>query len=139
MSAFLRSLASPHTTTKSTTIPGTALTKLLRPFEDKNYLLWYDPLSISRKVSVHIALKTDASSLDQLTAWWHAMALAEASHQQDKSEGGELKADGSTLLERSMISSSTLVTKYESALRELGWDLNTGALETGSNTRLTVK
>jgi hypothetical protein len=139
MSAFLKSLAAPHPTTKSTTIPGTALTKLLRPFRDANYLMWYDPLSISKKVSVHIALKKDATSLDQITAWWHAVALAEASHQQDKAVGEDLKSDGATLLERSMVTSSAFVAKYENALRELGWDLDTGALETGSNTRLTVK
>jgi hypothetical protein len=139
MSAFLKSLAAPHPTTKSTTMPGTALTKLLRPFRDANYLMWYDPLSISKKVSVHIALKKDATSLDQITAWWHAVALAEASHQQDKAVGEDLKSDGATLLERSMVTSSAFVAKYENALRELGWDLDTGALETGSNTRLTVK
>jgi hypothetical protein len=139
MSAFLQSLAAPHPTTKSTTIPGTALTKLLRPFQDAKYLMWYDPLSMSRKVSVRIALKKNATSLDQITAWWHAVALAEASHQQDKAVGEDLKSDGVTLLERSMVTSSAFVAKYESALRELGWDLDTGALETGSNTRFTVK
>jgi hypothetical protein len=138
MSAFLQSLAAPHPTTKSTNIPGTALTKLLRPFQDANYLMWYDPLSISKKVSVRIALKKDATSLDQLTAWWHAVALAEVSHQQDEHVVEDLKSDSATLLERSMVTSA-LVAKYESALRELGWDLDIGALETGSNTRLTVK
>jgi hypothetical protein len=139
MSSFLQTLASPHPATKSTTIPGTALTKLLKPFQKANYLMWYEPLSISRKVDVHIALKKDATPLDQLSAWWHAMALADVSHPRDKSSGEGMKSESSTLLERSMASSSALVAKHESALRELGWDLDTGALETGSNPRLTVK
>jgi hypothetical protein len=46
---------------------------------------------------------------------------------------------GSTLLEQSMKSATALVVKYESALRELGWDLDTGALETGSNSRVKVQ
>jgi hypothetical protein len=139
MSTFLRSLASPHPTTKSTSVSGTALTKLLKPFYDANYVMWYDPLSFSRKVSVHIALKKDATAVDQLMAWWHAVALAEASHQQDKPASEKAENDSSTLLERSMAASSTLLKEHESALRELGWDLDTGALETGSNTRLTIK
>jgi hypothetical protein len=139
MSRFLSSLASPHAITRSSSISGTALTKLLQPFRNTNYVLWYDPVSISRKVSVHIALKKGATAVDQLIAWWHAVALAEASHQQDKNSGEDLKNDDLTLLERSMVVSSTLLKKHESSLRELGWDLDTGALETGSNTRLTVR
>jgi hypothetical protein len=139
MSVFLKSIASPHPTTSSTSVPGTALTKLLKPFHDANYVMWYDPLSFSRKVSVHIALKKDATAVDQLMAWWHAVALAEASHQQDKPASERAENDSSTLLERSMAASSTLLKEHESALRELGWDLDTGALETGSNTRLTIK
>lgn len=139
MSAFLQSFASPHPTTKSTSIPGTALTKLLKPFQDTKYVMWYDPLSIGRKVSVHIALKKDATARDQLMAWWHAIALAEASHRNDIQMVEKSSSDSATLLERSMASSSALLVKYETALTELGWDLNTGALETGSNTRLTVQ
>ena len=139
MSTFLKGLASPHSITISTSISGTALTKLLKPFQHANYVLWYDPLSISRKVSVHIALKRDATAVDQLTGWWHAVALAEASHQQDKPVAEKLENDSSTLLERSMATSSTLLKMHESALRDLGWDLDTGALETGSSTRLTVR
>jgi hypothetical protein len=101
--------------------------------------MWYDPLSFSRKVSVHIALKKDATAVDQLAAWWHAVALAEASHQQDKPTGEKTGDDSQTLLERSMAESSSLLKKHETALRELGWDLDTGALGTGSNTRLTIK
>ena len=101
--------------------------------------MWYDPLSFSRKVSVHIALKTDATAVDHLAAWWHAVALAESSHQQSKSPSEKAENDSSTLLERSMAATSTLLKTHESALRELGLDLDTGALETGSNTRLTIR
>lgn len=140
LSAFLQSIAPPHSVTKSTSVPGSALTKLLTPFDDKNYLMWYDPLSISRKVNVSIALKQGAVPRDQLTAWWHAVALAEASHRQTSkraSEGNEPQVG--TLLEQSMASASELVLRYEKPLRELGWDLDTGALETGSNTRFVVQ
>lgn len=140
LSAFLQSIAPPHPVTKSTSVPGSALTKLLTPFDDKNYLMWYDPLSISRKVNASIALKQGAVPRDQLTAWWHAVALAEASHRQTSksaSEGNEPQVG--TLLEQSMASASELVLRYEKPLRELGWDLDMGALETGSNTRFVVQ
>jgi hypothetical protein len=139
MSTFLKSLASPHPTTRSTSVSGTALTKLLKPFHDANYVMWYDPLSFSRKVSVRIALKKNTTAVDQLAAWWHAVALAEASRQQGQPSNEKNENDNSSLLERSMAASSMLLKKHESALRELGWDLDTGALETGSNTRLTIK
>jgi hypothetical protein len=139
MSDFLRSIAPAHATTKATSVPGTVLAKLLAPFEGQKYLLWYDPLSVSRKVGVSIVLKEGVTPLDQLTAWWHAIALAEASHSQDKAGSGALMGIGSTLLEQSMKSATALIVKYESALRELGWDLDTGALETGSNSRVKVQ
>lgn len=140
LSAFLQSIAPPHSVTKSTSVPGSALTKLLTPFDDKNYLMWYDPLSISRKVNVSIALKQGAVPRDQLTAWWHAVALAEASHRQtSKSASERNEPQVGTLLEQSMASASKLVLRYEKPLRELGWDLDTGALETGSNTRFVVQ
>lgn len=140
LSAFLQSIAPPHSVTKSTSVPGSALTKLLTPFDDKNYLMWYDPLSISRKVNVSIALKQGAVPRDQLTAWWHAVALAEASHRQtSKSASERNEPQVGTLLEQSMASASELVLRYEKPLRELGWDLDTGALETGSNTRFVVQ
>lgn len=140
LSAFLQSIAPPHPVTKSTSVPASALTKLLTPFNDKKYLMWYDPLSISRKVNVFIALKQGATPLDQLAAWWHAVALAEASHRQtSKTASEEKEPQVGTLLEQSMVSASNLVSRYEKALRELGWDLDTGALETGSNTRFVVQ
>ena len=139
MSDFLRSIAPAHATTKATSVPGTVIAKLLQPFEEKKYLLWYDPLSVSRKVGVSIVLKEGVTPIDQLTAWWHAIALAEASHQQDKAVKGALMGIGSTLLEQSMKSATALIVKHESALRELGWDLDTGALETGSNSRVKVQ
>lgn len=139
MSVFLQSLAPAHPTTKATSVPGTALTKLLKPFQNKKYLMWYDPLSVTRKVQIYIALKEHVTPLDQLLAWWHALALAEASHQQNNQATDTANGENHTVLERSMDSASALVIKYGDALRNLGWDLDTGALETGSNSRLVVK
>lgn len=97
--------------------------------------MWYDPLSVGRKVKVSIALKQGATPLDQLTAWWHAMALAEIVHAPQDFDASE---KGATILERSMKNASEMLSKQEKALQEQGWDLATGALETGSNPRLMV-
>lgn len=140
LSAFLSSIAPQHPVTKSTSVPGSTLPNLLAPFDDKQYLMWYDPLTISKKVNVSIALKQGATSLDQLTAWWHAMALAEASHRQTSTSAIEdPKHEGGSLVEQSMASASLLVSKYMGALKELGWDLDTGALETGANPRYAIR
>lgn len=135
MASFLQTFGPAHPQTKATNVPSTALTKLLRPFDDAKYLMWYDPLSISKKIEVNIALKQGATPLDQLTAWWHAMALAEIVHAPQDLDVSE---KGATLLERSMATTSELVAKHEKALRQQGWDLDTGALETGSNPRLAI-
>lgn len=137
LSSFLRTLGPAHAATKATSVPSAALAKLLRPFEKRNYLMWYDPLSVSQKVGVHVAFKQGATPLDHLTAWWHALALAEGSHGQV--DGKNAESDDLSLLERSMASAHELVSKYQGQLVEVGWDLQTGALETGSSSRLIVK
>lgn len=135
IASFLQTFGPAHPQTKASNVPSTALGNLLRPFDGARYLMWYDPLSVGRKVKVSIALKQGATPLDQLTAWWHAMALAEIVHAPQDFDASE---KGATLLERSMKNASEMLSKHEKALQEQGWDLATGALETGSNSRLMV-
>ena len=141
LSTYFSSIASstsPHSTTGSiTTLPAAALPKLLQPFADKKYILWYDPISLSKQVHVYIALKQGASQRDQLVAWWHALALAEACVR--GRSGGEDADEGGSLLEQTMRDVGESMGKMAKSMEEAGWDLETAALETGSNSRLVVK
>lgn len=133
LSSYFKTISTPHGSTGSTKLPSSALQKLLQPFSDKNYIMWYDPVSLSKQIHVHVALKQHASQADQLAAWWHALALAEASVR------GHATDDDKSLLERTLDDVSVLMAKNAKGLEDAGWDLSTAALETGSNTRLAVR
>jgi len=137
LSSYFRTISPPNSSTGSTKLPGSVLQKLLHPFGDKKYVLWYDPISLSKQVHVHICLKQDASQSDQLAGWWHALALAEASMRDIYAV--DEKAESSSLLDRTMDDVSGLMARNAKALEDAGWDLSTAALETGSNTRLAVR
>lgn len=137
LSSYFSTISAPHSTTGSTRLPSSALLKLLQPFADEKYLLWYDPVSLSKQIQVHVALKQGASQRDQLAAWWHALALAEASVRGTEADND--KVTGMSLLDRTMSDVSSLMAKHAKALGDAGWDLSTAALETGSNTRLAVR
>jgi len=137
MSSLLSSIAPAHGLTKSTSLPASSLTKLLRPFDNQKYVLWYDPQSLGRKVNVYICLKQGATTVDELTAWWHALALAKASLQGSAGPSAD-DTHTSTLLKGSMEDACEIMTRYRQPLEEAGWDLSTGALETTSSTRLDI-
>ncbi|KAK6433454.1 hypothetical protein LTR95_010369 [Oleoguttula sp. CCFEE 5521] len=137
ISDLLSSIASTHSSTKSTTLGSTSLTKLLLPFAAKKYILWYEPRTIGRQLKVSIALKQGAECIDIIAAWWHAIAMAEAVTGIATGNAGD--GGGLSVLEKTMRDVDQLLQKYRKPLEDLGWDLKTGALETRSGRRLDVR
>ena len=105
-------------------IDGEHLTTLWDEFKDDAYITWYDELSKTYLVT----LKDFATPLDQLHAWMHALYLAYES----KHAESNMVQVRSTLRE---FSPSFL----DEQLSQAGWDIETGALEVKSGTRLQIK
>lgn len=99
---------------------------LLATFARTPYVLWFD----SRRRTAHIAFKAGCEPRDQLRAWCHALLVAGAH------ADGAADADGLTLLRRTGDELARSFEGYEAALREVGWDLATGQLETRPRVRL---
>ena len=100
------------------------LTTILDEFKDDAYIIWYNKPSKTYLV----ALKDSAIPLDQLHAWMHVLYLACES----KSTVVDMIQARSTLerLSRSFL---------KAELSHAGWDVETGALEVKSGTRLQTK
>ena len=136
MSQILEGGALQHNRrTKSTQLPDGWLQNMLSLFSSQQYLLWYT--SRGGYLHVNVVIKSRATSLDLLTAWWQALALVNALSNSKKSTSStEASLE---LLEASNTSATKLLQKYEADLRKAGWDLDLGALETSSSTRITVE
>ncbi|TVY44262.1 RUS1 family protein-like protein [Lachnellula subtilissima] len=107
--------------------------KLLDIYKEDGYIMWYDE---PRKTFL-IVLKDTAQTTTHLQAWMHALYHAEASNL------GRLQ-DEETVLD-ALASTKTYVAKvldhfavFEE-LQKAGWDIETGAMETKSGTRIKVK
>nr|OQO09255.1 hypothetical protein B0A51_18340 [Rachicladosporium sp. CCFEE 5018] len=137
ISDLLSSIASTHSSTKSTTLGSISLTKLLLPFATEKYILWYEPRTIGRQLKVSIALKQGAECIDIIAAWWHAIAMSETVT--GLSTGNAEDEGGLSVLEKTMRDVDQLLQKHRKPLEDLGWDLKTGALETRSGRRLDVR
>ncbi|KAF4628777.1 hypothetical protein G7Y89_g9371 [Cudoniella acicularis] len=107
--------------------------KLLDIYKDDEYIMWYDE---PRKTFL-IVLKNGASTSAQLSAWMHALY-----HVEFWALGRT--RDGETLTE-ALARTKDYVDKvcqrhhvFE-ALQKAGWDIETGAMETKSGTRIKMK
>ena len=140
---FLHLISSPHATTKSTNIKKDLLPRIQSFYKDQQYMLWY---SVSdRWMRVEIVVKKSATSKDLLLAWWHALQLANvvivAGWQQIPEKWQEDPDDWALtmFLEHSLKHVKAIFERYEVELREAGWDLDSGALETRSSTRISIE
>jgi hypothetical protein len=118
----------PDGVTGSYTGPGSSdARKLLDEFEENDYILWHD----EALRTFLIVLKSSSNVATQLHAWMHALFLAKQIDQglEDKSI---LEAIIRTHSEVKTITSKAL----DAQLLEAGWDIETGALETRSGTRI---
>jgi len=130
---ILNSLGKPNALGRSYSgIPSSQVSKLLDLYKDDGYILWYDE---PRKTFL-IVLKDSADTTTHLQAWMHALYHAKAS------ELGRLE-EAETLID-SLASTKDYVTKVLDRLaifeelQKAGWDIETGAMETKSGTRIKL-
>ncbi|TVY30540.1 RUS1 family-like protein [Lachnellula hyalina] len=107
--------------------------KLLDIYKDDGYIMWYDE---PRKTFL-IILKDTAQTTTHLQAWMHALYHAEAS------KLGRLQDEETVMA--AISSTKTYVAKvldrfavFEE-LQKAGWDIETGAMETKSGTRIKLR
>lgn len=137
---LLNALSSQRTSTMAVRLEDESLTKVMGVYESCRYLLWRDKSLEQSKPRLFIVLKKDVEPCDILIGWWQALFLAGGS----PTEKSDLKtaSDRDTELQRfaeARDAAKNLFGKYEKSLREAGWDLDSGALETSSSTRIIVE
>jgi len=102
--------------------------KLLDVFSDAGYIVWYD---VPSKTFL-VVMEEGANTLTQLSAWMFALQFAK--FEKIKDNQSLIEALGQT---RNWISQFELnIFRH---LGEMGWDLDVGALEVQSGTRIKVK
>lgn len=125
---ILDSFSKPDSTTGSYTGTGFSnAQKLLDEFGMEDYILWYDQ---TRKTFL-IVLKSTASVTTQLHAWMHALTLAKKID-----EGLEDKSILEAIIKTHTALRAIALKTFDVQLLEAGWDIETGALETRSGTRI---
>lgn len=102
---------------------------LLTIFKGEDYILWFD----QRRNIFLIVLKDIANTQSQLKGWLHAMNLCRAIRDQ-----ASWHKDLLIILEESLERTSLLWQEMLPLLVEQGWDVEEGAMETKSGTRIHV-
>ena len=138
MTEFLSAIAGRRNQrTGSVQISGTTLTKLTDLYKDDKYMLWYS--SNGGRTQVSVIIKSGAVSTDIVCAWWQALAVAEQGDQRITAPA--LKEDNTAIfdhLKRTKAQAVALLQTHQDALVKSRWDLEVGALETTSSTRITL-
>lgn len=132
---MLATLSSKGASHAALRIPTKMLEDTLTAYRDKAYILVANERRAALKETsekqsaahidsaagrnFQVVLKTGATPSDVLVAWWQVLALI----------GGE---PASAMFARQILQ------KNEEALNEAGWDLNIGAIETKSSTRVSI-
>jgi hypothetical protein len=107
---------------------------LLRVFRSERYLLCFDACSVSRnrrgskRPQLHICLKEGHTPLDQLKAWAHAEEIGRVWTEQSM----DGKDEPQFLIEATYQIVEDHFAAFVKQLRDLGWNLDEGALMTGS-------
>lgn len=139
MSSLLAAFGSTSKATNATLLHDESLSHLLSIYNDRAYILWSS--KTNRQIHLNITLKTEAKAGDVLTAWWHALLVGEHLNGTAQSEKSSRSVDQTTQLdplERTISGADELWRKYNSELKNAGWDLGIGALETMSSTRISI-
>jgi hypothetical protein len=129
-----------HTTTRAFKDLPMKLSNILQVFADEGYVLW---LHESHMRQVLIVLKKDCTALDQLKAWLHAVILVRLRSQNPpsaslKGEHVGVEVQQFSDLIHTLQQTNEVFKKYSPALRSLGWNLNTAALETRAGVRALI-
>lgn len=134
LQTILNLFGEPNQATGSYTSTQLAIfEKLLELYKDDEYIMWYD---VRRKTFL-VVLRDTATVTTQLSAWMHALF-----HAQYK---GVPHIEDYEALMRDLRSSKQHVSgacdRYDifGQLQKAGWDIETGAMETVSGTRIKVK
>jgi hypothetical protein len=106
--------------------------KLLDIFSDESYLMW--PV-VSRKRFL-IVLKDSSSTRTQLHAWMHALLLSKQLRWIAEEEEPLMDALARTLRDVNVFTNALDVW---GELHKAGWDIETGAMETKSGTRIETR
>ncbi|KAK6388159.1 hypothetical protein LTR65_008167 [Meristemomyces frigidus] len=138
MKTFLSSLAfRKRSLTGAMSVDDTWLTDLLSLSAESAYILSYD--SSSDPLRFDIVIKKGATPGDLLLAWWQALALSEeASKLRTWSYSLDKRQDVLDLVKETATAAAQLMSRYGAELREASWDLDVGALETRSSTRVSL-
>jgi hypothetical protein len=119
---------------KSTSPPISDFHKLLDIYKDDDYIMMWDQGSL-REQRFLIAIKEGAGNQALLSAWMHALYHAEW-WDHDRPDG-ETRIE---TLQRIKLFVQQMQERYSlfEELRKAGWDIETGALETKSGTRMKI-
>ena len=137
------SLHELHNLFSSSVSDGKAdLTQLLDIFENEGYLLWLD--RNSKRAA--IVLKTQATPICQLKAWWHALLISKelASRQAHYSEDKVAEKRPCTpvrmysLLKETLEAISNVSDLNIGRLQPAGWHIDTPSLETSLRKRVEI-
>lgn len=134
---LLKAVSGAQTSTKAFPSQGPALQSVLSTYEKTPYILWQDKKSSPGRSSLFIVLKKGVTNPEMITAWWQALAVASANSIKKTArpdQYAELEMMNSTRHQ-----AAGLLKQYESALKEKGWDLECGALETVSASRIAIE
>jgi hypothetical protein len=118
--------------TGSVELRAIKMSDLIHVFKDEAYIIW------KAHSDAVIVLKQSCTPVDQLKAWTQALLLAQRgipdSKLRDDTSGDQLAELRATLEEVRQIFDT-----YEASMRNVGWDLNTAALETRAGWRIAVE
>ncbi|KAF2872431.1 vitamin B6 photo-protection and homoeostasis-domain-containing protein, partial [Massariosphaeria phaeospora] len=141
MQTVLQHLGLRHKQSGSVELQAVTLSDLVQIFHGEAYVLWYD----SEQSDAWIVLKQGCTPIDQLKAWAQALLLAQRAHVRGKHKEQVTterrhQGDGGRLAELTVTLEETqkLFDTYANRLVEVGWDLDTAALETQAGMRLKV-
>lgn len=107
------------------------LSELLNLFKDQHYLLWHDV----RTTNTSVVLKQEASPLDHVKAWTHALILANEIQHGPRDVTAPWMM---TTIMNTLDKSNSLFTTHLAAIKAAGWDLSIPHMETKSGSRISI-
>lgn len=137
---LLNAVSSQQTTTKAVRLEDEILTKVLGIYDACRYVLWKDKSLEQSNSSIFVVLKKGVEPSDMLVAWWQALLLADGVTFDESTSKGSAGLDAELQrVEQTRDAARNLLSKFDKQLREAGWDLDSGALETGASTRVSIE
>ncbi|KXT17603.1 hypothetical protein AC579_10133 [Pseudocercospora musae] len=140
LARLLNSIGEQHNQTKSSSLASEKLTQILNLYQSSAFILWSDKSSGPRRNSLFIVVKKNAVSRDLILAWWQALIFAEG----DSSASSQDAKVGDfdrllKLFSGSLDTAKELLGKHEPKLKEAGWNLELGAIQTMAGTTVAIE